>query len=109
MAAAEAVFALLAARPATAATAARMLAHLASDPVRAASRLGSSGFNAYSFNVDYQTGKHLDAKNVPGSYSALLVLETGAPFCGCHYLLPQYRVALELRQGAPRCDVPALG
>lgn len=42
----------------------------------------------------------MDAKNVPRSFSALLVLETGgAPFCGCLYLLPQYRVALDLRQG----------
>jgi hypothetical protein len=34
---------------------------------------------------------HLDGKNVPGSYSALVILEVGAApaFCGGAYLLPQ--------------------
>jgi len=52
-----------------------------------------------SFNLDYATAAHYDCKNVAGSYSCLAVAETGQPFCGCLYLLPQYRVALELRQG----------
>ena len=33
------------------------------------------------------------------SYSALLVVELGAKFCGGLYMLPQYHKALELRQG----------
>ena len=46
-------------------------------------------------------GKHLDGKNTPGSYSALVVLETGiVPFAGGFYMLPQYRKALDIRQGA---------
>ena len=38
-------------------------------------------------------------KNVPGSLSALLILETGEPFAGGLYMLPQYRVAIAVRQG----------
>lgn len=36
---------------------------------------------------------HLDGKNVPGSYSALIILEVGAApaFCGGLYLVPQVR------------------
>lgn len=34
-----------------------------------------------------------------GSYSALVILETGQPFGGGFYLLPQYRAALDVRQG----------
>ena len=45
------------------------------------------------------TGKHIDGKNIPGSYSALVVCETGAPFAGGFYLLPQYHTALDIRQG----------
>lgn len=44
-----------------------------------------------SLNISYRTAVHLDGKNVPGSYSALIVLEVGAvpAFCGGSYLLPQ--------------------
>ena len=41
----------------------------------------------------------MDGKNTPGSYSALIVLETEEPFCGSYYLLPQYHAALDVRQG----------
>jgi len=44
-------------------------------------------------------GSHLDGKNTPGSYSALIVLETGEPFCGSYYMLPQYHMGLDVRQG----------
>jgi hypothetical protein len=99
-AAAELLWAQFAARPATAPAAARMLRHLHSSPACAASALGRTGWNAYSVNVDYRTGPHVDGKNAPGSYSALAVFETGAAaFAGCFYLLPHYRVALDLRQG----------
>lgn len=47
----------------------------------------------------FPAGRHLDAKNMPGSYSALLMLETGEPFHGSYYMLPQYRMALDVRQG----------
>jgi hypothetical protein len=66
---------------------------------RRSAQLGSSGWNAYSFNLDYATAAHYDSKNVAQSWSALAVLETGEPFAGGLYLLPQYRAALELRQG----------
>ncbi len=47
-----------------------------------------------------RAGKHLDGKNTAGSYSALVVCETGAaPFAGGFYLLPQYHKALDMRQG----------
>lgn len=42
----------------------------------------------------------MDGKNTAGSYSALVVLEAGAPFAGAFYMLPQYRAALDVRQGA---------
>jgi len=44
----------------------------------------------------------VDSKNVSGSYSALFVFEVGAPFCGCFYTLPQYRIALDIRPGEPQ-------
>ena len=46
-----------------------------------------------------RAGKHLDGKNTAGSYSALAVFETGAPFAGGLYMLPQYNTALDVRQG----------
>ncbi|BDA46570.1 hypothetical protein COCOBI_09-0220 [Coccomyxa sp. Obi] len=100
VAAAEALWDVFAAHPTTADAAARMAQRSASCPVQAAAALGRTAWNAYSFNLDYRTGKHLDGKNTPGSYSALVVLETGAvPFAGGFYLLPQYHKALDIRQG----------
>ena len=45
------------------------------------------------------SGCHLDGKNTPGSYSALIVFETQEAFCGSFYMLPQYRMGLDVRQG----------
>jgi hypothetical protein len=88
------------AHPETQAVAARQLEYLlGGDGGRASAQLGSTGWNAYSFNLDYATAAHYDSKNVTGSYSALLILETGAPFQGSFYMLPQYRTALDVRQG----------
>ena len=68
--------------------------------VQAVSRLGSTGFNSYSINLDFRTGCHVDTKNVRGSVSALIILETGDPgFAGGLYMLPQYHLALEPKQG----------
>ena len=83
----------------TAAAAQQMDDYLNSTEARAATRLGRTGWNAYSFNLDFPTARHLDCKNVKGSYSGLLVVELGAKFCGGLYMLPQYHKALELRQG----------
>lgn len=47
-------------------------------------------------------GCHLDGKNTPGSYSALIVFETQEAFVGSHYMLPQYRMGLDVRQGMHR-------
>ena len=44
-------------------------------------------------------GPHTDGKNVAGSYSALMVCEVGDPVAGGFYMLPQYRAALDIRQG----------
>lgn len=35
---------------------------------------------------------------MPGSYSALLIVETGEPFLGGFYMAPQFRVGFDLRQ-----------
>ena len=43
----------------------------------------------------------MDGKNTPGSYSALVVFETQEAFVGSHYMLPQYRMGLDVRQGMP--------
>ena len=44
---------------------------------------------------------HVDGKNMPGSYSALVILEVGTSFSGAFYMLPQYHMALDLKQGMP--------
>ena len=54
----------------------------------------------YFDSVGGDAGSHLDGKNTPGSYSALIVLETEEPFCGSYYLLPQYHAALFLTSPA---------
>lgn len=84
----------------------RELAHVFANSVhqplptsQACSRLGDTGFNAYSINLDYRTGTHTDGKNWPGTMSALVILETGPPFCGGFYMLPQFHVAIAVRQG----------
>ncbi|KAK9919052.1 hypothetical protein WJX75_009029 [Coccomyxa subellipsoidea] len=100
VAAAEALWDIFAAHTATAEAAARMLQRKVLCPLQAATALGRTAWNAYSFNLDYRTGKHLDGKNTAGSYSALVVCETGAaPFAGGFYMLPQYHKALDMRQG----------
>jgi hypothetical protein len=89
--------------PATREVASKHVAYLLSggpSGARASTRLGRTGWNAYSFNLDYATAAHYDSKNVAGSFSALLILETGEqPFCGSFYMLPQYRLAMDVRQG----------
>ncbi len=93
-------WALLEAHPQAGAAAARQRAYLTGGTgARATAALGATGWNAYSFNLDYATAAHYDSKNVSGSYSALVIFETGAPFCGSYYLLPQFRAALDVRQG----------
>lgn len=71
--------------------------------MQALTRLGQTGFNAYSINMDYRTACHVDGKNVKRSLSALIILETGedqnSRFHGGLYMLPQFRLALEVRQG----------
>lgn len=67
--------------------------------MQASTRLGRTGWNAFSLNMDYRTGVHVDGKNVPNSLSALLILETDVPFCGSYYMLPHYGLALDVRQG----------
>lgn len=102
VACAEALWAQFAAHsPVTADVARRQVAYLHSGAGgRASTRLGGTGWNAYSFNLDYATAAHYDSKNVTRSFSALLILETGdQPFCGSFYMLPQYRLALDVRQG----------
>lgn len=49
-----------------------------------------------------RAGVHLDGKNTPGSYSALIVFETDEPFFGSYYMLPQYHMGLDVRQGQCR-------
>jgi hypothetical protein len=73
-----------AASPQTEAAAADMIAYLQTKdaPKRLKTQLGSTGWNAFSVNVDFATAVHRDTKNVPGSYSALLVLETEEPYHG---------------------------
>lgn len=68
--------------------------------MQAVSRLGSTGFNSYTINSNFRTACHLDGKNVEGSLSALVILETGEHgFAGGLYMLPQFRLALAARQG----------
>lgn len=62
-------------------------------------RIGRTGFNSYSINLDYRTGCHTDRKNVPGTLSALVILETGEPFQGGLYMLPQFRLGISAKQG----------
>lgn len=50
-------------------------------------------------NCCMRAGPHADSKNVEGSYSALFVVQTGQPFCGGYYMLPQYHAALDVRRG----------
>jgi hypothetical protein len=102
VACAEALWAQFVAHsPVTADVARRQVAYLHSGAGgRASTRLGSTGWNAYSFNLDYATAAHYDSKNVTRSFSALLILETGdQPYCGSFYMLPQYRLAMDVRQG----------
>ena len=61
--------------------------------------LEGTGWNAYSINVNYRTAAHFDRKNVEGSYSALVVFNCGEPFLGSFYMLPQYRLGFDLRDG----------
>ncbi len=78
----------------------RMIEHCEQDPVKNESRIGCSGWNAYNLNINYRTGAHIDGKNVPGSYSCVLVMELGeTPHHGGFYMLPQYHQALDVRQG----------
>jgi hypothetical protein len=49
--------------------------------------------------MDYRTGCHVDKKNVAGSLSALVILETGEPYQGGQYMLPQFRLGLSAKQG----------
>lgn len=57
MGAAEALWEVFAAHPATAGAAARMQQCKNLCPLQAATALGRTAWNAYSFNLDYRTGE----------------------------------------------------
>lgn len=98
--AAECAWDVFASERETRVAAQRMVEHCEQDPVKNASRIGRTGWNAYNLNINYRTGAHIDGKNVPGSYSCVLVMELGdTPYHGGFYMLPQYHQALDIRQG----------
>ena len=98
--AAESAWGVFASQAETRLAARRMIEHCEQDPVKNESRIGRSGWNAYNLNINYRTGAHIDGKNVPGSYSCVLVMELGeTPYHGGFYMLPQYHQALDIRQG----------
>ena len=49
--------------------------------------------------VSCRTAAHKDIKNVDGSYSALCIFSVGEKFCGGYYMVPEYRRAVDLRDG----------
>ena len=55
------------------AVASEMLEYTKFDPYY---RLGNTGWTSFSVNINYQTACHIDTKNVPNSYSALIVMES---------------------------------
>lgn len=58
-----------------------------------------SATGIFQHGIAFNTGPHVDGKNVAGSYSALMVCEVGDPVAGGFYMLPQFRAALDVRQG----------
>ena len=58
-------------QPSTAAAAQTMLFTLGSSTLYQRSQLGSTGWNAYSLNIDYRTARHIDRKNVKGTPASL--------------------------------------
>lgn len=97
--AAEVLWQLMEKDPNLSSSAEQMLKYYSGCSDEASCRLGQTGWNAYSFNVDFITAAHIDSKNVPGSLSALIVFEVGHPYKGGHYCLPQYHKVLDCRQG----------
>lgn len=96
IAAAEQAWDLLAGHPATAAAAGRMATQVAATPARAAARLGRSGWNAYSFNVDYRTGASCSTWPCTSSSALLCARLFRAPHAST-----SFRPALSSRAARP--------
>lgn len=73
---AERLWGILCAHPAGREAAERHLAYLRANQFESRA-LGATGWNAFSFNLDFPTAAHLDSKNVAGSYSALVRVRRG--------------------------------
>jgi len=55
---------------------------------------------------------HYDSQNTEDSWSALIVFETGSPYFGGEYLLPQCRLQLDARPGClllHKSQLPGVG
>lgn len=61
-------------------------------------RIGSTAFTTVTVNNTYSTGVHKDAGDLPEGFSTLAVTRRG-DFIGGQLVLPQYRVAFDMRDG----------
>lgn len=61
--------------------------------------IGSTCFSTVAVNVNYDSCYHFDRGDLPSGYSTLTAVEVGGKYAGGHLVLPQYGVAIDVRDG----------
>jgi hypothetical protein len=66
--------------------------------MQTAYRIGDTAFTTFTTNVSTQMGLHKDSGNLKESFGNLVVIEKGS-YEGCYTCYPQYKVAVDIRNG----------
>lgn len=66
--------------------------------------IGRTCLSTVAINVNYESCYHFDHGDLPSGYSTLTALAVGGPYDGGQLVLPQYRVAIDIRDGDLLCS-----
>ena len=66
--------------------------------------IGRTCLSTVAINVNYESCYHFDRGDLPSGYSTLTAMTVGGPYCGGELVLPNYRVAIDIRDGDLLCS-----
>jgi hypothetical protein len=66
--------------------------------------IGRTCLSTVAINVNYESCYHFDRGDLPDGYSTLTAMSVGGQYQGGQLVLPQYRIAIDIRDGDLLCN-----